>query len=199
MSPGLPFRPSVRAVLGDGALRRVLALSIAGLVAACQHQEWDPQPVEASQSAIRFDHADFDPDLAEYEVGREPGTGTELHIARFFGAAAFAELAVLKTGPSYVVEERTTEIHVGRVFNGIELDWGEAGRVPSRMGYVGYRMFRLADQPFSCLGFSQTVGETADDRGRNKNLVIGYFCYDETRPPSAATAADLIGKVSIGR
>ena len=98
MSPGLPLQLSGRAELGGGALRRVLALSIACLVAACQHHEWDPQPVEASQSAIRFDHADFDPDLTEYQLDRDPRTGSEVHVARFFGADAFAILVVSKTG-----------------------------------------------------------------------------------------------------
>ena len=42
-----------------------------------------------------------------------------------------------------MVEERTTEVNVGRLLNGIELDWGDSGRVPSRMGYVSYRMFSV--------------------------------------------------------
>jgi hypothetical protein len=199
MSPRLPLWLSVRAGFGDCAVRLILALSVACLVAGCQHDEWDPQPVESSQSAIRFDHADFDPDLTEYQLDRDASTGSEVHVARFFGADAFAILVVSRTGAGYVVQERTTEANIGRLLNGVELDWGESGRVSTRMGPVGYRMFQLADQPFSCLGFSQTVGETADDRGRKKNLVIGTFCYDETRPLTAATAADLIGKVSLSR
>jgi hypothetical protein len=98
-----------------------------------------------------------------------------------------------------VVEERTTEIHVSRLLNDAELEWGDSGRVRTRVGLVRYRMFQFADQPVSCLGFSHTFGETHDDRGRKENLVIGYFCYDKSRPLSAATAADLIRKVSFRR
>jgi hypothetical protein len=199
MSPRLPLQLKVRGLPGHSALRLALALSIAGLLTGCPPEEWNPQPVEASQSAIRFDHADFDPELAEYELDREPRTGNELHVARLLGADAFAVVLVLRAGASYVVNERTTEAQVGGLMNGAEVEWGESGRVASRMGYVPYRMFRFPDQPVSCVGFSQTVGETHDDRARKRNLVIGYFCYDGAHVMSAATAADLIGKISIGR
>ncbi len=155
--------------------------------------------MEAGQSAIRFDHADFDPDLAEYQFDRHPRTGSELHVAQFFGADAYAGVVVSKAAAGYVVEERPIEVQVERMFDGVELDWGESGRVPSHMGYVRYRMFRVAGQSLSCLGFGHTFGEAADGRGRKNNLVVGWFCYDETRPPSAATATDLIGRVSLSR
>jgi hypothetical protein len=199
MSPRLPLQHKVRGLPGHSALRLALALSIAGLLTGCPPEEWNLQPVEAPLSAIRFDHRDFDPDLAEYELDHEHMTGNEAHVARFFGPDAFALLLVYKAGPRHVIPEHSTETRVARMVDGIELDWGESGRVPTRMGHVRYRMFRFTGEPFSCLGFSQTVGETPDDKRRKRNLIAGYFCYDETRPPSAATAADLIGKVSLSR
>ena len=87
----------------------MVAFSTAGLVPGCPTHEWDPKPVDASQSAIRFDHADFDPDLAEYALDRDPRTGSELYVARFFGADAFAAVLVFKAGASYVVKDRPTE------------------------------------------------------------------------------------------
>ena len=83
--------------------------------------------------------------------------------------------------------------------DGPDLTWGESGQVPSRIGYVPYRMFRIADQPFRCVGFSQRFGETGDDMRRKRNLMVGWFCYDRSRPVSATAAADLIAKVSVGR
>jgi hypothetical protein len=112
----------------------LVAFSTAGLVAGCPTHEWDPKPVDASQSAIRFDHADFDPDLAEYALDRDPRTGSELYVARFFGADAFAAVLVFKAGASYVVKDRPTEAQVGGLMNGAEVELGESGRVASRMG-----------------------------------------------------------------
>ena len=199
MDPRYRRQLTARALFGEVPSRLVLVLAMAWLVSGCPDDRWDLQPIEASKSAIRFEHADFDPELAEYAADRDPRTGGEVHLARFSGAGAFAVVLVLKAGASQVVEERAMERYLGRLMNGADVAWGESGRVPSRIGYVRYRMFRFADQPGSCVGFSQTVGETHDGRGRKRNLVIGYFCYDESRPLSAVAAADLIGKISFGR
>ncbi len=179
--------------------RLVFTLAMACLVTCCTSTRWDPQPVEASESAIRFDHPDFDPELAEYALGRDPMSGDELHVARFSGADAFAMLVVLRTGPNHVVPDGTLESDIGRSMDGADLTWGESGQVPSRMGYVPFRMFRLADQPFRCVGFGHRFGETGDDMRRKRNLVIGWLCHDKSRPVSTTAAADLIAKVSVGR
>jgi hypothetical protein len=172
---------------------------MACLVEGCPPTHWDPQPLEASESAIRFDHANFDPELAEYASGRDAMTGAEVHVAQFFGADAFARVIILRAGPDHVVPDRPLEADIGRWMDGTDLTWGESGQVPSRIDYVPYRMFRLADQPLRCVRFSHRFGETGDDMRRKRNLVIGLFCYDKSRPVSAATAADLIAKVSVGR
>jgi hypothetical protein len=197
MSSRFPPQRKVRGLFGVAPVRLVLTFTMACLVAGCEEEEpWNPQPVEASQSAIRFDHADLDPDLAEYGLQRYR-EGGRAHHARFSGADAFADLLVYTAGPCCVVSENAAESWVRRLLNGAEVEWGAAGHTPSRLGYVRYRMFRFADQPFNCVGFSQTFGETIDDRGRKRKLIAGYFCYDETRAPSAATAADLIRQVSV--
>jgi hypothetical protein len=196
MSPKFRMQLKVRELFGAASLRLVLALTMACLVTGCE-EEWDPQPVKASQSAILFNHADFDPDLAEYSLQRYQKTGARLHVARFSGADALAVLMVYKPGASHVVREPATESDVRRLVNGAELDWGQSDRISSSLGYIRYRMFRVVDQPVNCVGFSQTFGETHDDRGRKKNLIAGYFCYDESRPLLDATAADLIRQVSV--
>jgi hypothetical protein len=195
------FRPQlkVREVFGAARVRLIPALTLACILTGsqCTEEPWDPQPVEASRSAIRFDHADFDPDLAEYALQRYRRVGSQMHLARFSGTDAFAVLTVYKTGACCVIPEPVTESDVGRLLNGAEPDWGDSDHTSSSLGYLRYRMFRLVDQPFNCVGFSQSFGESYDDRGRKRNLVAGYFCYDETRPRSHATAEDLIRQVSV--
>jgi hypothetical protein len=195
MNPRFPPQLKVRGLFAAAPVRLVLALTMACLAAGCE-EEWDPQPVEASQSAIRFDHPDFDPDLAEYAHQRYR-MGHRAHVARFSGADAFAVLAVFRPAAGYVVPERVLESEVGRLLDGADVDWGVSGRSPSGLGYVRYRMFRLVDQPFNCVGFSDTSDERNYGSGRRSDLVTGVFCYDESRPLSATTAADLIRQVSV--
>jgi hypothetical protein len=157
------------------------------------------EPVAADQSAIRFDHPDFDPELAEHLQQRNSRTGTTLHVARFFGPDSQAVVVVFKAGPGYVVGERSTESYLRDLARGAELEWGDEGHAVSRLGNISYRMLRPAGEPLSCVGFSQTTGDTGDDAHRKGNLVVGLFCQDETRPMTAAVAADLIGKVALAR
>jgi hypothetical protein len=171
------------------------------LLAGCQGgltPDWDPQPIEASQSVIHFEHDEFDPKRAKYLLQHDPRSANDVYIAQFVGEDAFAVLAAYKTGPSFVVEDRTTESHVARMLQDAELTWGEAGQVDTRFGAVPYRMFEIAGRPLSCVGFGHPRGGSSDDRGRKKDLVFGYFCQSDARPMSAAAADDLIGRVALG-
>lgn len=177
-----------------GAL--VVALGLG--MGACQGIEQPHKVVGAEESAIRFQHPDFEGNPGSYTVQREPRSGNELHTASFLGTDAVAVLAIYKTSASYVVKERAVESYVARFMGDEDLDWGASGQAASRLGLVPYRLFDVADQGLSCVGFSHTVG-VADDRGRNSDLVVGYFCHDESRPMSAESAEDLIGQVSYAR
>jgi hypothetical protein len=174
---------------------------IAGLAAGCAAvaPDWQSKPIAASESVIRFDHPDFDPKRAEYLVQRDPRSANTVYLARFAGEGAFALLAAVKTGPSYVMEERATEAYVADLLAEAKPDWGGSGRVPSDLGPVPYRMFRLPDRAASCVGFARALGQPADDRNHRKNAVFGYFCQDDTSPISPALAEDLIAKVAIAR
>jgi hypothetical protein len=194
MSARFPTRLKVRGLFA-APVRLAVALTMACLVAGCE-EEWDPQPVKASQSVIRFAHTDFDPDLAEYSVQRYDNGG-QVHLAQFSGADGFAVLVVQKLPPGYVMRTRSVDSEVSRLLNGVEVDWGAAGRTPSGRGYAEYRMFRLVDQPFNCVGFSDTFNDMNDGAGWKRKLVIGYFCYDESRPLSQEAAAELIRQVSV--
>ena len=155
---------------------RGVPVAIAGavLLGGCEglNPEVEPQPIEAGQSVIRFEHEKFDPERAEYLLHHDPRSANDVYFAQFVGNAAFATLAALKTGPSHVIEERSVDSRVGRLLRDEELTWGESGRAESGMGIVPYRMFRIADQPVSCVGFSQSLGESSDDRGRKSDLVL---------------------------
>lgn len=178
-----------------------VALAGAVLLGGCEglRPQWEPQSIDAGQSVIRFEHEDFDPQRAEYLLHHDPRSANDVYIAQFVGDAAFATLAAYKTGPGFVVEERTTESYVESLLQDSELTWGESGRAGTGMGGVPYRMFQIAGQPVSCVGFGQPRGESSDDRGRKSDLVFGYFCQSDARPMSAATASDLIGRVSLSR
>jgi hypothetical protein len=180
--------------------RRSLPLLALGLIAACQGlaPDWQTHPIAASEAPLRLEGGDFDPEQAEHLVQRDSRSSNQLFLSRFLGADVVAVLAALKTGPSYVVEERATESYVADLLPAAELAWGESGRAPSRFGgQVPYRMFRIDARSLSCVGFGQPVGESADDRGRKSDLVFGYFCRDEAQPLSAATAEQLIGEVAL--
>jgi hypothetical protein len=180
------------------ALRPGHAACALGLaVAACQAVDEQPSVVDAKQSLIRFQHADFDPDLAEYSVIRDRRTGNAVHLARFYGADALAMLAAYKNSPSYVMQERATETYIANMLTDLDLDWGESGRTESGFGNVPYRLFDVVDEPLSCVGFGQTIGDRPDDRGRKRDLVIGFFCQDNSRPMSADSAEELIRNVSL--
>jgi hypothetical protein len=177
----------------------LLLVAGAALLGGCEGLKpaWDPQPIEASKSVIRFEHDDFDPKRAEYLLQHDPRSGNDVYFARFVGDDAFAMLAAFKTGPGHVIENRATESYVGKMLDA-ELTWGESGVASTRQGSVPYRMFTIAGQPMSCVGFGHPRGESSDDRGRKSNLVFGYFCEGAAQPMSAATADDLISKVSLG-
>jgi hypothetical protein len=195
------FRPSPPERRRRAGYQRRLALVLVACVAAgCQSltPEWQSRAIDPGDSAIRFEHAGFDPKLAEYMVQRDPRSANAVYVARFTGADAFAVVAAVKTGPSYVVEERATEAYVSDLLENVKPDWGASGRVAAPIGIVPYRMFRLPGQSASCVGFAQQVGQPADDRNRRKGVAFGYFCQDETRPMSTEAAEDLIGKVSLG-
>jgi hypothetical protein len=168
-------------------------------VAACQGVDEQPEPsvVNARQSLIRFQHADFDPDLAEYSVARDRRSGNAVHMARFYGVDAFAILLAYKNSPSYVMQERPTEAYIADVLTELSLDWGESGRTDSGFGSVPYRLFNVVDEPLSCVGFGQTIGDSPDDRGRKRDLVVGFFCQQDSRPMSVDSAKELISNVSL--
>ena len=183
-----------------GHQRRLALVLVACATAGCQTltPEWQSQPIDASDSPIRFDHTSFDPKLAEYMVQRDPRSATAVYVASFTGADSFAVLAAVKTGPSYVVRERAPESYVSNLLENVEADWGASGRVAAPIGTVPYRMFRLPGQSASCVGFAQLIGQPADDRNGRKGVAFGYFCQDQARPMSTDTAEDLIGKISLG-
>lgn len=176
-------------------------LAAIALLGGCESlgPSWDPQPIEASQSVIGFEHQDFDPKRAEHVLQRDPRTGNQVYIAQFTGDQAFAVLVAAKSGPSYAFGERAIETYVDNLFEDVELIWGEAGRIGTRLGNVPYRMFEIAGQPLSCVGFGQRHGNFGDDRGQKNDLIYGYFCESDARPMTAASADDLISKVSVGR
>jgi hypothetical protein len=182
-------------------ISRQLAVALAGIVllGGCEglNPETEPQSIGADESVIRFEHQDFDPERAEYLLHRNPRSANDVYFAQFAGSEAYATLVAVKTGPSHVIDERSVESSIGRLLQNSELTWGESGRVDTAAGTVPYRMFRIADQPVSCVGFSQSRGESSDDRGRKNDLVFGYFCQSNTRPMSAETASDLISRVSL--
>lgn len=180
-----------------GARHAACALGVA--LAACQGMDEQPDTsvVDAGRSLIRFQHADFDPDLTEYAVARYRRTGNEFHMAKFYGGDAFAILAAYKSSPSYVMRERATEAYIADMLEDFDLEWGASGRTGSGIGDVPYRLFDVADGPFSCVGFGQTVGESSDDMGRKRDLVFGFFCRDNSRPMSTDAAEELIAEVSL--
>jgi hypothetical protein len=139
-----------------GHQRRLALVLVACVAAGCQSltPEWQSQAIDPGDSAIRFEHAGFDPKLAEYMVQRDPRSANAVYVARFTGADAFAVLAAVKTGPSYVVEERATEAYVSDLLENVKPDWGASGRVAAPIGIVPYPMFRLPGQSASCVGFA---------------------------------------------
>jgi hypothetical protein len=180
--------------------RSPLLIALALIVAGCRGlaSDWQEQPIAAGASPLLFEGGDFDPAQAEHLVQREARSSNQLYLSRLAGAETIAMLAALQTGPGYVVEERATESYVADLLPGIEPAWGESGRAPSRLGSkVPYRMFRLDTPSLSCVAFGQPVGQSADDRGRKRDLVFGYFCRAGPEPLSAATAEELIGKVAL--
>ena len=146
---------------------------------------------------ISFDHAGFDPKLAEYVVQRDPRSDNAIYVARFAGPDAVALLAALKTGPSYVVEERATESYIADLLEDAKPDWGESGHVAAPGGAVPYRLFRLPDKSASCVGFRRLIGQPADDANHRKDVVFGFFCQTAGRPLSTASAEDLIATISL--
>jgi hypothetical protein len=154
---------------------------------------------DAAGSAIRFQHADFQPELAEYATQRDPLTSGVTHLASFHGPDSSAMLIASLAGPGYVFEERSTEAWVSPLLPEAKIIWGARGRARSGIGYIPYRLFEIDGQPVSCAGFTQTVGETRDDRLRKRNLVFGYFCRDESRPMTSQYVEELLGQVKLGR
>jgi hypothetical protein len=156
------------------------------------------QEADAATSAIRFDHSDFQPELAEYAVRGDPRTGGAVHLASFHGADSSAMLAAIKAGTGYVMEERSTESMVSDLMpQEADIDWGTRGTTMSGVGYTQYRLFRVAGQPLSCVGFAQYTGESHDDRNRKRNAVFGYFCRDESRGMTTESAEELLARVKL--
>ena len=153
---------------------------------------------DAAGSAIRFQHGDFQPELAEYAIQRDPLTSGVVHLASFHGPDSSAMLVASMAGAGYVFEERSTESTVSPLLPEATITWGARGRAMSAIGYIPYRLFEIDGQPFSCAG-SRTRGETRDDRLRKHNLVFGYFCRDESRPMTSQSVEELLGQVKLGR
>jgi hypothetical protein len=155
---------------------------------------------DAATSAIRFDHSDFQPELAEYAVQTDPRTGGAVYLASFHGPDSSATLAAIKAGAGYVMEERSAESMVPDLMpEEAEIDWGTRGTTMSGVGYTHYRLFRVAGQPLSCVGFAQYTGESHDDRNRKRNAVFGYFCRDESRGMTTQSAEELLARVKLSR
>jgi hypothetical protein len=153
---------------------------------------------DAATSAIRFDHSDFQPELAEYAVQKDPRTGGAVHLASFHGPDSSAVIAAIKAGNGYVVEERSPESMVSDLMpEEAEIDWGTRGSTMSGVGYTQYRLFRVVEQPLSCVGFAQYVGQSPDDRGRKRNAVFGYFCRDDSRPMTPQSAEEWLAQVKL--
>ena len=162
--------------------------------------QYEPQPIEASQSVIRFEHEDFDPQRAKHTLHHDPTSANDVYVAEFTGADAFATLVAYDTGPGFVINERPIERYVGDLMrDDIELTWGKSGVATTSAGGVPYRMFKIVGRPVSCVGFGQPHGESSDDRGRKSDLVFGFFCQSDARPLSAESATDLISRVSLSR
>jgi hypothetical protein len=156
----------------------------ATLLACCQavNPPLEFEKSDAAASPIRFDHRDFQPELAEYAVRRDPRTGGAMYLASYNGPDSSATLAAIKAGAGYVMEERSTESVVADLMpQEAEIDWGRRGTTMSGVGHTQYRLFRVSEQPLSCVGFAQYTGESADNRGRKRDAVFGYFCRDESR------------------
>jgi hypothetical protein len=182
---------AARAVLVCGAI----------LLASCQalNPPLELKETDAAGSAIRFQHADFQPELAEYAVQRDPRTGGKVHLASFHGPDSIATLAAIRAGPGYVVQERSIESVVPDLMPAnTKIVWGARGGAMSGVGYTQYRLFEIADQPLSCVGFAQTEG-TSDDSGNRPNAVFGYFCRDESREMTPQSAEELLAQVKLGR
>jgi hypothetical protein len=171
------------------------------LLGGCQaDQPLEFKEANAATSAIRFDHSDFQPELAEFAVQRDPRTGGAVYLASFHGADSSAMLVAIKAGAGYVMEERSTESMVPPLMpEEAEIDWGTRGTTMSGVGYTQYRLFRVEGQPLSCVGFAQYTGESPDDRGRKRNAVYGYFCRDESRGMTTESAEELLARVKLSR
>jgi hypothetical protein len=181
------------------AATRSWTVLVTCLAVGCQVSPPDIQPIEESKSIIHFEHAGFDPELASYYVQREPGTGNSLYLLSFSGTNSFATLAAMKTGPSYVIEERATERYITSLLGKIDPDWGDSGRTLTDLGPVSYRMFRLPGPSASCVGFMEMMGQLAGDERYGRDVAFGYLCQDGAGQMSAATAEELISKVSLTR
>jgi hypothetical protein len=181
-----------------------LPLAVAGalLLGGCESMraQYEPQPIEASRSMIRFEHDGFNPQQAKHTLHHDPTSANDVYVAELAGADAFATLVAYDTGPGFVVQERPPEAYVADLMReDLELTWGESGVATTRAGRAPYRMFEIVGQPFSCVGFGQAQGESSDDRGRKSNLLFGYFCQRDARPMTAETASDLISSASLSR
>jgi hypothetical protein len=175
----------------------MLLLTSAIAVSGCQSAE-PPREIVARESAIQFEHTDFQSGLAKYSVQRHPVTANRVHAAQLFGSDAFGVVVAVITGPSYVVGPAQLEHQVsGLLSEDAQVTWGQSGGAASGLGYTPYRLFRETSHSLSCVGFSQTAGERPDDRGRKGNLVFGYFCRDDSRPMTVGDAEELIGSVRI--
>lgn len=156
------------------------------------------QEADAARSAIHFEHRDFQPELSEYAVRKDPQTGGEVHLASFHGADSLGMLAAIKAGPGYVLRERSPESMVPDLMqDNAEIIWGARGGTMTGVGYAQYRLFQVADPRLSCVGFAQTAGQSGDDQHRKPNAIFGYFCRDEARPMTTQAAEELLAQVKM--
>jgi hypothetical protein len=186
----------------DGrALKKWWAPLVAAVILlGCRQIPAEVEDVDAAGSAIRFEHADFQPELSQYAVQRYPRTGAEVHLATFNGPDSLAVLAVVKAGPGYVLQERSTESMVPDLMaEEMEIVWGARGGTMSGVGHTQYRLFEIVGQPLSCVGFAQPAGWSSDDRHRKPNAVFGYFCRDDSRPMTTESAEELLAQVKMTR
>jgi hypothetical protein len=179
---------------------RVSLVCGAILLGGCCHtQPLELKDVDAARSAIRFEHGDFRPELSEYAVQDDPCTGTQVHVASLHGPDSVGMLVVVQAGAGRVLRERSIESSVQELMpEGAEIVWGAGGGAGSGVGHTPYRLFQIADQSLSCVGFAMTFG-SPDDANRKPNALYGYFCRDDSRPMTTASAAELLAQVRLTR
>jgi hypothetical protein len=78
----------------------------------CCHSPPVTKEIDASASAIRFEHGDFRPELSEYVVQEDPCTHGQAHLASFHGSDSVGMLVVVQAGAGRVRREQSLESSV---------------------------------------------------------------------------------------